>query len=130
MEKLIDAAATLKQGFIEFAASGMGMLCVLASAAMMEVAGDNWVNRALWKSSGMARIWWLFAGFSVLCFYSLFLNSSKIPFGKVLGFYVIFFAMASQAKACYDDRKAPSLMMILGLALIMVGSFILKSQVE
>lgn len=76
----------------------------------------------------MARIGWLIGGFAVLCFYSLFLNFSNIPFGKVLGFYVIFFAVVSQAKACYDDRKAPSLMMILGLALIATGSFILKSH--
>ena len=129
MGNLTDAAATFKS-FTDFAASPRGMFCVLASAAILEVAGDNCVNQAIWKSSGMARIWWLIGGFAVLCFYSLFLNSSKIPFGKVLGFYVIFFALASQAKACYDDRKAPSLMMILGLVLIMAGSFILRSQVE
>jgi hypothetical protein len=42
-------------------------------------------------SSGMRRFAWFFAGMVVLVRYSLFLNSSKVDFAKLLGIYVVLF---------------------------------------
>jgi hypothetical protein len=73
--------------FGQIASSPVGTFAVLALAAYLEVQGDGCFQLGLYRSSGAKQIGWFVTGTVVLVCYSLFLNSSKIDFGKLLGIY-------------------------------------------
>ena len=66
-----------------------GILAALVLAAYLEVQGDACFQSGLYHASGMRRFGWFLAGAAVLVSYSLFLNSSNVDFGKLLGVYVV-----------------------------------------
>ena len=87
--------------FGRLAASPGGAFIILALAAYLEVQGDACFQSALYHSAGMKQVGWFTAGTVVLVCYSLFLNSSKIDFGKLLGIYVIlFFSWPRSSQSC------------------------------
>ena len=75
--------------FSQIISTPLGGLLVLALAAYLEVQGDACFQAGLYHSSGAKQIGWFVSGAIVLVCYSLFLNSSKIDFGKLLGIYVV-----------------------------------------
>ncbi|WP_263385067.1 hypothetical protein [Granulicella arctica] len=88
--------------------SPAGTVVVLALAAYLEVQGDACFQSGLYHSSGARQIGLFAAGAAVLICYSLFLNSSKIDFGKLLGIYVVLFFLVAQIVAGVQFQQSPN----------------------
>jgi hypothetical protein len=102
-----------------------GTFAVLSFAAYLEVQGDACFQSGLYHSSGTRRVGWFLAGAAVLVCYSLFLNSSKIDFGKLLGIYVVLFFLVAQIIARLQFHQSPTKPIYLGGAFIVVGGLIM-----
>ena len=102
-----------------------GTFAVLALAAYLEVQGDACFQSGLYHASGMRRAGWFVAGAAVLVCYSLFLNSSKVDFGKLLGVYVVLFFLVAQAMAKLQFHQSPTKPIYFGGAFIVVGGVIM-----
>ena len=111
--------------FSQVVASPLGSFIVLALAAYLEVQGDACFQSGLYHSSGAKQIGWFAAGAVVLVCYSLFLNSSKIDFGKLLGIYVVLFFLFAQVVAKVQFQQSPSKPIYLGGAFVVVGGLIM-----
>jgi hypothetical protein len=111
--------------FTQIVSSPLGAFVVLALAAYLEVQGDACFQAGLYHSSGGKRIGWFVAGAIVLVFYSLFLNSSQVDFGKLLGIYVILFFLVAQVVAKLQFQQSPSKPIYLGGAFVVVGGLIM-----
>ena len=111
--------------FHEIASSPIGAFAVLALAAYLEVQGDALFQLGLYHSSGVKQIVLFVAGTLVLVFYSLFLNSSKIDFGKLLGVYVVLFFFVAQIIAKLQFNQSPSKPIYVGGSFIAIGGFIM-----
>lgn len=98
-----------------------GALTVLVIAAYLEVQGDACFQSGLYHSSGFRRIGWFLVGTLVLVCYSLFLNSSKVDFGKLLGIYVVLFFLAAQIVAQIQFHQSPSKSIYAGSCLLSLG---------
>jgi drug/metabolite transporter superfamily protein YnfA len=103
----------------------VGTFAVLALAAYLEVQGDACFQFGLYHASGMRRLGWFLAGASVLVCYSLFLNFSKVDFGKLLGVYVVLFFLVAQIIAKLQFHQSPTKPIYLGGAFIVVGGLIM-----
>lgn len=108
----------------QLASSPIGTFVVLIIAAYLEVQGDACFQSALYHASGSKRIGWFLAGTMVLVCYSLFLNSSKIDFGKLLGIYVVLFFLVAQLVAKLQFHQSPSKPIYVGGAFILTGGLI------
>ncbi len=62
----------------------------------------------------------------MLVCYSLFLNSSKVDFGKLLGTYVVLFFVVAQVVAKLQFHQSPSRPVYVGGAFIVVGGLIMS----
>jgi hypothetical protein len=102
-----------------------GTFAVLALAAYLEVQGDACFQSGLYHASGMRRAEWFLAGAAVLVAYSLFLNSSKIDFGKLLGVYVVLFFLVAQIIAKLQFHQSPSKPIYVGGVFITIGGLIM-----
>jgi len=61
----------------------------------------------------------------VLVCYSLFLNSSKIDFGKLLGIYVVLFFLVAQIVAKLQFHQSPRKPMYVGGTFVAIGGLIM-----
>lgn len=111
--------------FSQIVSSPLGAFVVLTFAAYLEVQGDACFQSALYHSSGGKQVGWFVAGSVVLVCYSLFLNSSKIDFGKLLGVYVVIFFLVAQVVAKLQFHQSPSKPIYLGGAFVVVGGLIM-----
>jgi hypothetical protein len=57
---------------------------------------------------------------------SLFLNSSKVDFGKLLGTYVVLFFVVAQVVAKLQFHQLPSKPVYVGGAFVVVGGLIMS----
>lgn len=105
--------------------SPVGVFAALTVAAYLEVQGDAFFQSGLHHSSGLRRIGWLVAGTLVLACYSLFLNSSKINFGRLIGIYVVLFFLIAQIVAKVQFHQAPSKAIYVGGTFIAMGGLIM-----
>jgi hypothetical protein len=103
----------------------VGTFAVLALAAYLEVQGDACFQSGLYHASGMRRVGWFLVGTAVLVCYSLFLNSSNIDFGKLLGIYVVLFFLVAQIVAKLQFHQSPSKPIYVGGAFISIGGLIM-----
>ena len=94
--------------FNQIVLTPIGVFVVLVLAAYLEVQGDACFQSGLYHSSGAKQIGWFITGALVLVCYSLFLNSSKIDFGKLLGIYVVLFFFIAQIVAKLQFHQSPS----------------------
>jgi len=104
----------------------VGTFIALVIAAYLEVQGDACFQSGLYHSEGVKRIGWFVAGTVVLVCYSLFLNSSKVDFGKLLGTYVVLFFLAAQVVAKLQFHQVPSKPVYVGGAFVVVGGLIMS----
>ncbi len=109
----------------QFAASPFGVFAILALAAYLEVYGDACFSSGLWHATGAKRLGWFAAGAAVLIGYSLFLNSSQIDFGKLLGIYVVLFFVVAQLVAKFKFHQNPTPPIYVGGALIVLGGIVM-----
>ena len=85
--------------FSQLVSTTAGAFVLLAIAAFLEVFGDACFQSAMYQSTGTRRALWFIAGSLVLVFYSLFVNTPKWDFGKLLGVYVVLFFVVAQIVA-------------------------------
>jgi small multidrug resistance family-3 protein len=100
---------------------------VLALAAYLEVQGDACFSKGLYHATGSMRWVWFAAGAVVLVAYSLFLNSSKIDFGKLLGVYVVLFFLVAQIVAKLQFHQSPTKQIYVGGGLIVLGGIVMTA---
>ncbi len=105
--------------------SPLGAFAVLAFAAYLEVYGDACFQSGLYRASGLRRLGWFAAGAIVLVAYSLFLNSSQIDFGKLLGIYVVLFFVVAQLVAKFKFQQSPTPPIYVGGGLIVLGGLVM-----
>jgi hypothetical protein len=89
------------------------------------VQGDVCFQSGLYHSSGFRRIGWFLVGALVLVCYSLFLNSSKVDFGKLLGTYVVLFFLVAQVIAKRQFHQSATRSIYVGGAFIVIGCLIM-----
>jgi hypothetical protein len=111
--------------FSQIISSPVGAFVVLALAAYLEVQGDACFQAGLYHSSGAKQIGWFVSGTIVLVCYSLFLNASRIDFGKLLGIYVVLFFIVAQIVAKLQFNQSPSKPIWAGGAFIVAGGLIM-----
>jgi len=102
-----------------------GAFAVLAVAAFLEVYGDACFASGLNHATGARRLFWFLAGTCVLAGYSLFLNSSTVDFGKLLGVYVVLFFLIAQVVAKVQFHQSPTTPILAGGALIVAGGLVI-----
>lgn len=112
--------------FAQLVSNPIGAFLVLALAAYLEVQGDACFQSGLYNASGARRLGWFAAGALVLVGYSLFLNASKIDFGKLLGIYVVLFFLVAQVVARIQFHQTPTKPIYLGGALIVLGGLVMS----
>jgi hypothetical protein len=115
----------LVRQFSQIVSSPVGVFVVLALAAYLEVQGDACFQSGLHHSSGARQIGWFVSGTIVLVCYSLFLNATKIDFGKLLGIYVVLFFIVAQVVAKLQFNQSPSKPIWAGGVFIVVGCLIM-----
>ena len=111
--------------FAQLVANPFGAFAILALAAYLEVYGDACFQAGLYQSSGPRRWIWFAAGAIVLVAYSLFLNSSQIDFGKLLGVYVVLFFLVAQVVAKVKFHQSPTIPIYAGGTLIVLGGLVM-----
>jgi hypothetical protein len=111
--------------FSELLSTPIGTFLVLVIAAYLEVQGDACFQSGLYHSSGSRRFGWFITGTIVLVSYSLFLNSSRVDFGKLLGVYVVLFFLVAQIVAKVQFHQTPSKPIFVGGAFIVLGGLIM-----
>jgi hypothetical protein len=109
----------------QLVANPAGAFAVLAIAAFLEVYGDACFASGLNHATGTRRLLWFLAGTLVLAGYSLFLNSSTVDFGKLLGLYVVLFFLAAQIVAKLQFHQSPTPPILAGGTLIVAGGLVI-----
>jgi drug/metabolite transporter (DMT)-like permease len=91
----------------------------LLAAAVLEAGGNALLRQ------GLLRAWWplLVAGIITLGLYGLLVNQSGLSFdfGRLMGCYIVAFFLVSQLLAALIFRDLPSLRMLVGGILILLG---------
>src|ERR1700736_1673549 len=99
-------------------------LILLVIVTTLEVSGDAVVRMAIHGSSGPARTGLFIAGAMLLLGYGSFLNLAPIEFGKVVGLYIATLFVVWQVISFIAFRSLPTLPILVGGALIIVGGAI------
>lgn len=115
----------MKNLYGQLVSTPIGVFAVLALAAYLEVQGDACFQSGLYHSTGSRRLLWFVAGALVLVFYSLFLNSSQIDFGKLLGVYVVLFFLVAQLVAKVQFHQSPTRPIYVGGLFIVIGGLVM-----
>lgn len=91
-------------------------------AAALEVGGDAALRRGLVRAA-----WpWLALGAIMLVGYGLVVNLNRsIAFGRLMGLYIAMFFMVSQAIGFVVFGERPSLGLVAGGTLIVIGGLVL-----
>ena len=115
----------MKALLAQVAGHPVGAFALLALAAYLEVYGDACFQSGLYNATGARRVAWFAAGAAVLVAYSLFLNSSQIDFGRLLGVYVVLFFLVAQVVAKLKFGQSPTAPIYLGGAFIVLGGLVM-----
>ncbi len=111
--------------FNQLAGSQAGAFLLLAVAAFLEVFGDACFQSGMYQSTGSKRASWFIGGTLVLVLYSLFVNTPKWDFGKLLGVYVVLFFVVAQIVAKLRFQQSPTPPVYVGGALIVLGGAVM-----
>lgn len=93
----------------------------LLVAALLEVGGDAAMRVGL-----RGRVWGYLLGALLLALYGLLVNQPALPFGRLLGLYIVVFFVVSQVLAWWFFGERPSAGLIVGGSLIIVGGLIIQ----
>jgi len=99
-------------------------LVLLLIATLLEVCGDATVRIALFRHIGLGRAGLLLSGAALLLGYGSFLNLAPLEFGRVVGLYIATLFVVWQAISFIAFRELPTLPILLGGSLIIVGGMI------
>jgi len=103
----------------------LGVVSVLALAALLEAWGDSWFQSAFYRASGMARVLALIAGAVVLAAYGSVVNIPRWDFGRLIGAYVVLFFLMAQVIAKIRFGQSPTPAIYAGGALIVAGGVVI-----
>lgn len=98
----------------------------LIAATTLEASGDAAVRTGLFNRAGPARIGLLLAGAVLLFGYGVMLNLAPQPFERVVGLYIATLFVVWQAISFIAFRSIPSLPILIGGALIVLGGLIVS----
>ena len=101
-------------------------LIFLLVATTLEVTGDTIVRKALYQHVGTARLLVFLLGAAFLFGYGLFLNLAPLEFGRVVGLYIATLFVVWQVINFIAFRTVPSMPIIVGGTLIIVGGAIVS----
>ncbi|MFZ2005865.1 MAG: hypothetical protein WB697_10445 [Stellaceae bacterium] len=101
-------------------------LAFLVGATTLEASGDAIVRKGLFDQAGGVRALVLFAGGVLLLGYGVLLNLAPLPFERVVGFYIATLFIVWQVIGFVAFRSVPSLPILLGGGLIVIGGLIVS----
>lgn len=93
----------------------------LLVAALLEVGGDAAMRVGL-----KGQAWGYFLGVVFLSAYGLLVNQPALPFGRLLGLYIVVFFVVSQLLAWTVFGERPTAGLLLGGGLIVVGGLVIQ----
>jgi small multidrug resistance family-3 protein len=104
---------------------GVPPVVLLLIATILEVSGDAVVRTALYGHTGVVRVALFLAGAGLLFGYGTFLNLAPLDFGRVAGLYIAVLFVVWQVINFVAFRALPTLPIILGGSLVIVGGAII-----
>jgi drug/metabolite transporter superfamily protein YnfA len=102
-------------------------LLVLFIAASLEAGGDALVRAGLRSTALSARVLFMIAGACILFAYGYTVNTPNWDFGRLIGFYVVFFFLTAQLISSLVFRQRPDSSILIGGCLIVLGGFIISA---
>lgn len=103
---------------------GIPIMILLLIATTLEVSGDAVVRIAIYNHAGTARMGLFLAGAVLLLGYGTFVNLAPLEFGQVVGLYIATLFVVWQLINFVVFRAVPSVPIIVGGALIVLGGTI------
>lgn len=103
----------------------IGILAVLALAAILEAGGDALVRSGLHAPSFATRAGFMAAGAIILFAYGVSVNLPPWDFGRLLGVYVALFFVVAQLINLFAFGIKPGLPIYLGGLLIISGGMVI-----
>lgn len=97
---------------------------LLIVCTSFESFGDATVRIGLYDRTGLARVATMAGGGVLLFFYGLFLNLAPLPFERVVGLYIATLFCVWQIVSFVTFRTLPSLPILVGGGLIVVGGLV------
>ena len=104
----------------------MPVLAFLLVATALEVAGDAIIRKSLVEHAGPARIALFLLGTVLVAGYATFLNLAPLEFGQVVGLYIATLFVMWQIITFIFFRTVPTLPILAGGVLIVVGGLIVS----
>jgi multidrug transporter EmrE-like cation transporter len=103
-------------------ASSVTFWAILLAAAVLEVGGDALIRQGL-RGGGW---FFLITGFLGLGVYGLFVNLSRLDFSRLLGLYVVVFAIVGvlAGRFIFKEKILPST--VLGVTIIVLGGLVIQ----
>ncbi len=101
-------------------------LFFLVIATTLEATGDALVRKGLYQYQSLARLGLFAVGAMFLFGYGLFLNLAPLEFGRVAGLYIATLFVVWQIVNLIAFRSVPTMPILLGGALIIVGGLIVS----
>ena len=97
----------------------------LIVATTLEVSGDALIRKTMYEYSGTARIGFGLVGMLLLFGYGFFLNLAPVEFGKVVGLYIATLFVVWQVITYFTFKTIPSMPVIVGGSLVVLGGLII-----
>jgi uncharacterized membrane protein len=101
------------------------VLGFLIIAAALEATGDALVRKGIIQSAWIQRCLLFLAGATTLFAYGLSINLAPIEFGRVVGLYIATLLIVWQLVSWVFFQSSPTMPMLVGGALIVVGGLIM-----
>jgi small multidrug resistance family-3 protein len=102
------------------------LLVLLLIATTLEASGDAIVRMAIYNHVGRIRIALFLAGAALLLGYASFLNLSTLDFRHVVGLYIATLFVVWQVINIIVFRSFPTMPILVGGALVIVGGAIIS----
>ncbi|HKC66735.1 MAG TPA: hypothetical protein VKG26_00760 [Bacteroidia bacterium] len=93
-------------------------------ATILEVSGDAIIRTSVHNNTGIARVGLFLVGAILLAGYGLSINLAPIEFGKIAGLYIAVLFVIWQLINFISFRTIPSISVLIGGMLIIIGGLI------
>lgn len=97
-------------------------------ATILEVTGDAIIRSSIYNHTGIARIGLFGIGTVLLLGYGTSINLAPVEFSHVVGLYIATLFVVWQVIGFIAFRSVPSVQILIGGALIVVGGLIVTFQ--
>lgn len=97
----------------------------LILATTLEVTGDAIIRKTIYEYSGTARVLFAVLGMLLLFGYGFFLNLAPVEFGQVVGLYIATLLVVWQIINYITFKTLPTLPIIVGGSLVIIGGLII-----